>query len=134
MKFRTPVARSTGAIICASLVCMLPVYGQTGGELTVESTTKVRPRAGGRNTSLADYLKLDSEQRKKLDPLIREEQEKLAKVKEEALQKAATVRSETDDEIRKILTPEQRRKFDEMRQRKRELIRKRAVTEKMKKQ
>lgn len=69
---------------------------------------------------LTRQLELSPEQREKVETIIRDSQQRTKNLWEPVAAKMGEELRKTDDRIREVLTPEQQRKFDEMRARLRE--------------
>ena len=59
-------------------------------------------------------LDLTPEQQTKIQPIIDQTKPQIAAIRQEAMQKAKTVRENTVSQLRPLLTPEQQQKFDAM--------------------
>ncbi len=72
--------------------------------------------------AMAKQLNLTDEQKTKIKPILEQEHEKMQTLRqdtslsrEDRMSKMMDIRKSTSEEIKKVLTPDQQKKFDEMR-------------------
>ncbi len=72
--------------------------------------------------AMAKQLNLTDDQKTKIKPILEQEHEKMQALRqdtslsrEDRMSKMMEIRKSTSDEIKKVLTPDQQKKFDEMR-------------------
>ncbi len=73
---------------------------------------------GGRHhdmmEKMTESLNLTSDQKTKIDPILQEAKPKLEQIHRDAMEKSKAVMDEMKAKIRPLLTPEQQKKMDEM--------------------
>ncbi len=101
------------AMLCAAIIAFPPIPARAAG---------LRPQApsGERVVSrLKERLKLSNEQVKKIQPIIEEGVRKQAAIRQEMIQQ----RQATDTKINAVLSPEQKKQFQAMKDERRERMR-----------
>ncbi|OGS39331.1 MAG: hypothetical protein A2506_06015 [Elusimicrobia bacterium RIFOXYD12_FULL_66_9] len=93
------------------------LLGAVGGSWTQRAMMrhwKKSPDASRRVEKLSRQLKLDAGQKDAVKVLLEADRVKFAALHDELMARFKTLRGESRTEIRKLLTPEQQVKFDEM--------------------
>lgn len=107
-----------------NLIALLAVVAITTGFAVAHGGRGERGERGGRRgmrghnplEHLSDTLNLTPDQQTKVQPIIDQAKPQLAAIHREAMEKAKGVVDNAMTQIRPILTPEQQKKADEMRQ------------------
>jgi hypothetical protein len=106
-----------------ALAAILFVLGFTTGILALNLYRAVARNVAPRDRfeQLSDRLQLNADQRTKVQQIFSDTREQLGALRKEAEPKVTEIRNQADERMQQVLTPEQWKKFqvmrDEMRQR-----------------